>query len=204
MSRIQKKKTRKQAAADTPPAVPMLEPEQVVDQLRTLRSQIAEVSPLTPEQRRVLRQQAALPDSVISASINVIGASDTITSAVGAPAGGVRVMVADADRWDAVENELKATLAGVAGANLIRRQKIAVIAAQAYGIGKQLARVPQNADLVPHVAEVKHQRTLARRKKRATQTPGTPAPAPGTPTVPVNPQATETTPAADTSMTAKA
>ena len=46
MSRIQKKKTRKQAAADTPPAVPMLEPEQVVDQLRTMRSQIAEVSPL--------------------------------------------------------------------------------------------------------------------------------------------------------------
>ncbi len=201
MSRTQKKKTRKQAAADTPPAVPMLEPEQVVDQLRTMRSQIAEVSPLTPEQRRVLRQQAALPDSVISASINVIGASDTITTAVGAPAGGVRVMVADADRWDAVENELKATLAGVAGANLIRRQKIAVIAAQAYGIGKQLARVPQNAELLPHVAEVKHQRTLARRKKRATQTPGTPAP--GTPPVPVA-QATETTPAADTSMTAKA
>jgi hypothetical protein len=55
------------------------------------------------------------------------------------------------DRWDAVENELKATLSGVSGANLIRRQKIAIIAAQAYGIGKQLARVPQNADLLPHV-----------------------------------------------------
>src|SRR5256885_5044348 len=33
-----------------------------------------------------------------------------IMFAVGAPAGDVRVMVSDADRWDAVEAELKATL----------------------------------------------------------------------------------------------
>jgi hypothetical protein len=196
-------KSPKQTAADTPPAAPNLEPEQFVEQLRALRAQVAEVSPLTSDQRKLLRQQATMSDSVILASISVIGASDTITSAVGTPAGDVRVMVANADRWDAVENELKATLNGVAGANLIRRQKIAIIAAQAYGIGKQLARVPQNADLVPHVAEVKHQRTLARRKKRATQTPGTPAPAPGTPSAPATTQVAETTPAADTSMTVK-
>jgi hypothetical protein len=192
-------KSPKQAAADTLPAVPNLEPELFVEQLRALRAQVAEVSPLTSEQRKLLRQQAAMSDSVILASINVIGASDTITSAVGTPAGDVRVMVANADRWDAVENELKATLNGVAGANLIRRQKIAIIAAQAYGIGKQLARVPQNAELVPHVAEVKHQRTIARRKKRAKQT----APAPGTSSAPATQQVAETTPEADTSMTAK-
>jgi hypothetical protein len=199
MSSIQNESPN-QTAADTPPAAPMLTPEQFVEQLRALRAQVADVSPLTAEQRKLLRQQAAMAESVILASINVIGASDTITSAVGAPAGEVRVMVSDADRWDAVENELKATLSGVSGANLIRRQKIAIIAAQAYGIGKQLARVPQNADLLPHVAEVKHQRTLTRRKKRATQT----APAPGASTVPATAQVAETTPAAETSLIAKA
>jgi hypothetical protein len=203
MSRIQKK-SRNQAAADTPPAVPMLTPEQFVEQLRALRAQVAEVTPLTAEQRRILRSQGAQSETVIQASINVISASDTITTAVGAPAEGVQTMVNDANRWEIVENELKATWKGVEGANLIRRQKIAVITAQAYNIGKQLARVPEGADLVPHVEEVKRQRSLARRKKRASQTPGTPAPAPGVPPVPVNPQATETTPAADTSMTAKA
>jgi hypothetical protein len=203
MSRTQKKKTRKQAAADTPPAVPMLTPEQFVEQLRALRAQVAEISPLTVEQRRILRKQGTISETVVQASINVISASDTVTSAVGAPAEGVQSMVDEGNRWEIVENELKATWKGVEGANIIRRQKIAVITAQAYIIGKQLARVPEGADLVPHVEEVRRQRNLARRKKRASQTPGTPAPAPGTP-VPVTPQATETTPAADTSMTAMA
>ncbi len=198
------KKSRKQAAADAPPAVPMLTPEQFVEQLRALRAQVAEVSPLTAEQRRALRNQAAESESVIQASINVISASDTIIgTAVGAPAEGVQTMVDEANRWEVVENELKATWQGVAGANLIRRQKIAVIAAQAYNIGKQLARVPGGKDLVPHVAEVRRQRSLARRKKRTPKTPGTPAPAPGTPSAPATPQAAETTPAADTSMAVK-
>jgi hypothetical protein len=135
----------------------------------------------------------------------VISASDTIGTAVGAPAEGVQTMVDEANRWEIVENELKATWKGVAGANLIRRQKITVITAQAYNIGKQLARVAGGQDLVPHLEEVKRQRSLSRRKKRAAQTPGTPgtpAPAPGAPTTPATPQVAETTPAADTSMTA--
>jgi hypothetical protein len=204
MSRNQKK-SLKQTVADTPPAGPMLTPEQFVEQLRALRAQVAEISPLTVEQRRILRKQGTISESVVQASINVISASDTVTNAVGAPAEGVQSMIDEGNRWEIVENELKATWKGVEGANLIRRQKIAVITAQAYIIGKQLARVPEGADLVPHVEEVKRQRSLARRKKRATQTqgtPGTPAPAPGTSTAPVAPHATETTPAADTPMTA--
>jgi hypothetical protein len=115
-------------------------------------------------------------------------------------------MVDAANRWEVVENEMKATWNGLVGANLIRRQRIAVIATQAYIIGQQLARVPEGADLVPHVEEVKRQRSISRRGKRSTQTPGTPAPAPaaGTLPVPAIPQAAEMTPAADTSMTSKA
>src|SRR5438876_5483558 len=129
MSRIQKK-SRKQTAADTQPAGPMLTPEQFVEQLRALRAQVAEVSPLTAEQRRILRSQGAQSETVIQASISVISASDTVTTAVGAPAEDVQTMVNDANRWEIVQNELKATWKGVEGANLIRRQKIAVITAQ--------------------------------------------------------------------------
>jgi hypothetical protein len=199
-------------AVDTPQPADMLTPEQVVDQLRTMRSRIAQVSPLTAEQRRILRLQGKLPEGVLQASINVIGASDNITSAVGQPAGEVRQMVDDSNRWTAVEDELRATLNGVAGANLVRRQKLALIAAQAYTIGKQLVRDPENAALVPHIAEVKRLRAIGRRKKQ--RTPQTPVPpAPGTPsgtpapvvsTSPAQPQVSETAPGADTSMTPKA
>jgi hypothetical protein len=199
-------------AADTPQPDAMLTPEEVVDQLRVMRSRIAAVSPLTTEQRRMLRQQSKVSDGVLQSSINVIGASDHITAAVGQPAGEVRQMVDDSNRWTAVEDELRATLNGVAGANLVRRQRLALIAAQAYTIGKQLARDPENAALVPHLAEIRRLRAIARRRKQRTpQTPVPPAPVPNAPfqqqavdASPAQPQVPETAPAADTSMTPKA
>jgi hypothetical protein len=72
-------------------------------------------------------------------------------------------------------------LSGIAGANLVRRQRIALIAGQAFNIGAQLARDPAFAVLVPHVQEIKRLKSFKRRKKAA-QAPGsTPSPAPGTP-----------------------
>ena len=45
------------AAAETPQPQPspMLEPEAVVDQLRAIRDRIADVTPLTAEQRKAVR-----------------------------------------------------------------------------------------------------------------------------------------------------
>jgi hypothetical protein len=72
---------------------------------------------------------------------------------------------------------------GVAGANLIRRQRVALIAGQAFNIGEQLARDPANAVLVPHLQEVKRLKSIKRRKKTA--------PAPGTPPPVTPPKAVE-------------
>jgi hypothetical protein len=58
---------------------PPLTPEQFVEELRALRARIADVMPLTPAQRRLLRYQADLAEPVIHASINIIGASDLVT-----------------------------------------------------------------------------------------------------------------------------
>jgi hypothetical protein len=58
-------------------------------------------------------------------------------------------------------------LNGVSGANLLRRLRIDLIAAQAYTIGSQLARDPANAILLPHVEEIKRLKRVSRRRKAA-------------------------------------
>ncbi|HSY51784.1 MAG TPA: hypothetical protein VLC46_23480 [Thermoanaerobaculia bacterium] len=163
--------------ADLPQPAPTVTPEAVVDGLRAFRAQMGEVTPLTTAQRRSLRRRAGTPNPILQASINVIGALPNIAQAVGQPADDVRQMYDEANRWTAVEDELRTMLNGVSGANLIRRQRIALIAGQAYNIGSQLARDPANAVLVPHMQEIRRLKNTGRRKKAA--------PAPSTPTSPV-------------------
>ena len=172
------------AAVDLAPAEPALTPEAVVDVLRATRARIAEVAPMTVKERRLLSRRANTPEQVVQASINVIAALENVSQAVGQPAADVRQLSDDVNRWTAVEGELRSMLNGVAGANLIRRQRIALIAGQAFNIGAQLARDPANAILVSHLQEVKRLKSVKRRKKAA-QAPGTPPPqGPGTPASP--------------------
>ena len=162
-----------------PRTAPAPTPEAVVDQLRAV--QIGEVTPLTASERRKLRRRTITSNPVLQASINVIGAHDLIEQAVGEPSDDVRQMYDEANRWTAVEDELRTMLNGVTGANLIRRQRISLIAGRAYGIALQLARDPANAILVPHVQEIRRLKSFSRRKKAA-KAPGAPtAPAPDTP-----------------------
>jgi hypothetical protein len=176
------------AAVDVVPAEPALTPEAVVDVLRATRARIGEVTPMTVKERRVLSRQASTSAPILQASINVIGALENVSQAVGQPAADVRRLSDDVNRWTAVEGELREMLNGVAGANLIRRQRIALIAGQACGIGAQLARDPANAVLKPHLEEVKRLKSFKRRKKAA-PAPGTPpTPAPTLVPIPVTPK----------------
>ena len=163
----QNETTESPAAAEIPQPTPTLTAEAVVDQLRALRAQIGEVTPLTPRQRKTLHNRSRMPDRTLQASINVIGALDNVSHAIGRPASDVRQSHDDANRWTAVEDELRAMLAGIAGANLVRRHRVALIAGQALAIGAQLARDPAHAVLVPHVEEIKRLKRIARRKKAA-------------------------------------
>ena len=170
------KTTDPSAAADVPqPAPTTLAPEEIVDHLRAIGARMGEVTPLTAAQRKALRGRIRTPNPILQASINVIGALDNVSQAVGQPADEVRSLQSEANRWTAVEDELRTMLNGVSGANLIRRLRIDVLAAQAYTIGSQLARDPANAVLVPHVQEIKRLKRFSRRKKGA-QAPGSPAP----------------------------
>jgi hypothetical protein len=170
------------AAADLPQAAPTLDPEAVVEQLRAMRAQIGEVTPLTSSERQQLLRRVKTSNPVLQASINMIGAHDQVSLAVAQPADGVRRLYEESNRWTAVEDELRTLLEGVAGANLVRRQRVALIAGQAYAIGTQLARDPANAVLLPHVEEIKRLKRATRRKKagEAAQSPS-PAPSSATP-----------------------
>jgi hypothetical protein len=176
------------AATDTPQPASTLTPEAVVESLRAVRAQIGEVTPLTNAQRAALRSRTRTTNPILQASINVIGALQNVSQAVGQPADDVRQLVDEANRWTAVEDELRAMLNGVSGASLIRRQRIALIASQALTIGAQLARDPANAILVPHVQEIRRLKSTQHRKK-AVPAPGTPVPpAPQGPAVPKSQQ----------------
>lgn len=160
-------------AEGLPKSASRLTPEAVVEQLRATRAQIGEVAPLTAAERQSLRNRTRTSNPVLQASINVIGALDIVEQAVGQPADEVRRLYEESNRWTAVEDELRTMLSGVSGANLIRRQRLAFVAAQAYSIGTRLARDPAYAVLLPHVQEIKRLKSFKHRKKAA-QDPGSP------------------------------
>jgi len=153
-------------------------PGEVVDGLRAISARIAEMTPLTAAQRASLRNRIRTSNPVLHASISVVGALDAVSQAVGQAAEEVRELADESNRWTAVEDELRSMLNGVSGANLLRRHRLAFIAAQAYNIGTRLALDPANATLVPYVEEVRRLKSF-RRRRRASQAPDSPpSPAP--------------------------
>src|SRR3954452_4817768 len=159
----------------------------VIAQLRTMRSQIEDVAPLSREQRKLIQQRLRLqPKNVVEASINVIGVLDNVSQAIGQPLDEVRQLQDDSLRWDAVADEARAFLKGIEGANLNRHQRLALIGTQAYAIGSQLAKDPGRAVLLQHVEGGKRVKARSRPKKTA-QAPPPPAPAPPSPTPPSAP-----------------
>ena len=181
--------------SNTVPQPTKLTPEAVIEQLRTMSSQIEEVTPLTQEQRRLLKQRLRPhPTPVVEASLNVLGVLD-LSETIGQPLDDVRRWQDELLRWEIVASEARAFVKGIEGANLIRHQRITLAATQAYSVGAQLAKIPAKAALVPHVEEVKRLKSAARPKKKA-KAPQTPATPPTTPS-------TTPAPAHDTSTTPK-
>jgi hypothetical protein len=160
-----------------------LSPEGVIAGLRTLRSQTDELTPLPKEQRQVVKRRLrSLTKPVVDASISVMGVLDLLSEAIGQPLEEVRQLQDDSVRWEAVADEVRAFLKSIESSNLVRHQRLAFVATQAYTLGSQLAKDPAKAVLVPHVEEVKRLKAISRRKK--TQTAPAPAPLPVPSTAP--------------------
>ncbi|HEV8436013.1 MAG TPA: hypothetical protein VGR95_21575 [Thermoanaerobaculia bacterium] len=161
-------------AADAPQPATNLTPETVVEQLRAIRLQMGDVTPITPKQRRALRYLVSTPPNVVESTINMMDFSSPVQQALGQPSSNVRDLQQTTSRWSAVEDELNSLFEAVSGANFVRRHQLALITAQAYSIGTQLTRDPANADLLPHVREIKRLRAIATR--RAKPSPAQPSP----------------------------
>lgn len=171
------------AAADTPQPQTALTPEAAIAQIKAMRAQLPQVATLTAKQRAALRNSSQTSDPIVQSSLNVIGVSDVVESALGQPLDNVRALQQDAILWKQVEEEARNLVTGIAGANAMRRHTLATIGAQAYAIGSQVAKVPENEVLISHVEEIKRLKRIARRRKSpATPVPQQPSPAPSTTT----------------------
>ena len=171
------------AAADAPQPATPLTADAAIEQIRSMRAQLPAVGTLTAKQRKGLRNTSETSEAIVQASLNVIGVSDVVSAAVGQPVDNVRALQQEAILWKAVEAEARNLVAGLAGANALRHQKLVELGVQAYAIGTQVARVPENEVLVSHVEEIKRMKRIARRRKPSTPVPQQPSPAPSTPHV---------------------
>jgi hypothetical protein len=142
-------------------------PGEVVEKLRALRPLIPEYTQLTVARAQALRAAAAADTAFVHASINTIAASQIVEHAVGRTPEAMLLEADEAARWTAVEDELRAMLKGVVAANLTRRHRLGLSALQTYSIAQALVRKPENADLLPHVAEMKRTNRFGRKVKGA-------------------------------------
>src|SRR4051794_1741917 len=108
----------------------MLSPGEAIVRLRALDARIPDTVELSSQEREALRNSMRISEAAIQASISVLDASDEVARFVGEPAE-VRGLCEDNGRWTTFENELKATLQRVHDANIVRRQRIRLLAAQA-------------------------------------------------------------------------
>lgn len=141
-----------------------LSPEEVIEHLRALQQRIARFSPLTTKERESLRIHAKLPQRVMLSGISAIGSTERMQQALGTGAEEAFQMDDQLGRWRSVEQEAKAFLDGISGANFLRRRAIALLIAKTWMVAQQLARDDENAQLRPHVKEMRRQRSYWRRK----------------------------------------
>jgi hypothetical protein len=154
----------------------MLTPEQVIEQLRTMRQQIPNFVQL-PHNRETdaLRRLArAISLEFAHEATNAVGVSPVVEGAVGNTPEG---MHRDKDlngRWAAAENEMRSLLRGMSSTNLVLRQRLCRDALQAYNVSRELVKQEEHAHLLPHVEAMRRLKRPRRRVKPDTE----PAPKP--------------------------
>ena len=136
--------------------------------------------PLDLSTKLSLRAVSAANPQFVQATINTVGASKNMESMIGKTAEELRLETEDAARWTEVEDELEATLSGVAAANLVRRHRIGLRALQTYNMARQLVRSKEHAHLLPYVAEMKRLNRFGKKRPVKATAPVT-APPPVTP-----------------------
>jgi hypothetical protein len=102
-----------------------------------------------------IRRQARIHPEFVREAYNSVGASPIVQEAIGNTPEELQQADAELARWGAVETEVDALLRGIAAANLVRRQRIARVALQAYNVSRELVKEEAHAHLLPYVERMK-------------------------------------------------
>jgi hypothetical protein len=156
----------------SPPA--QLLPEDIVSELRLLRAQFPDYVQLPLPSAKSLRGVANVHPAFVQLAISATGASATLQAAIGRSAADMQQESELPARLLVVADELQAMLKGVLAGVLVRKHSVALSALQAYSIGRQLVRKPENADLLPHVQAMTRLRRAGRRAVATPPQPPTP------------------------------
>jgi hypothetical protein len=149
--------------------------EDLLAQLRVLRDRIPEYAQKSAAEVQALAAASAVDPAFANASVNAIGASPALQTALEITPAECQQISSDAARWSAIEDELRAMHQGVKNANLTRRHRVGVVALQAYSMTRQLLRNPKHADLGPHYAEMKRHNRFGKKQIVTQQQPTPPA-----------------------------
>lgn len=123
----------------------------VEQQLRAMRQQIPDFVLMPRAELRSLAKAASVNAAFVQGTINAVGASEPLRSAIGPTAEELRQETDLAGRWSSVIDELDAFRAGVHTAVTIRRHRVGLLALQAYRVAQQLVRNKDHANLLPYV-----------------------------------------------------
>jgi hypothetical protein len=153
-------------------------PESVVENVRALRAQIPSYAQLPVAVAQSLRAVAAVNPEFTQSAIGAVGASQTVQSTVGQSSEEMQLTVDAIARWSTVRDEMKATLDGVTSAVLTMKHSLGQSVLLTYAVSRKLVKVPQHADLLPHVALMRKANRIGRPRKAQPQPAPVPNPEP--------------------------
>lgn len=181
---IVKSSLSKTAAAETD--LPMLTPEQTLDQFRVLRKQIPGFVHL-PNDRQMqhIRRTARVNIDFAREAIGAVGTSEVVQTVIGNTPEELHHAEDEIARWAIVETEVRSLLQGIVAANLVRRHRLGLVALQAYSVSRQLVRQEDHAGLLPHVQAMSRLPRYDRRRVKSAAAP--PAADPAKALQPANP-----------------
>jgi hypothetical protein len=167
MSIIKTSTMKTTADAATANDLPMLTPEEVIEQLRALQQRIPEFVQL-PNDRQMerFRRVARVNPEFAREAFSAVGASDIVQNFIGNTPDELHQAEDEMARWTAVRSELRALLRGVDAAIVVRRQRIGLAAVQAYSVSRQLVQRGEHLQLLPHVERMSQLPRYGRRRAK--------------------------------------
>ena len=149
-----------------------------VEEIRTMRQKIPNfVFPVAKGETRRLINAAAVSPQFVELTAVAIANSPYLVRGGSPDADGLRDLLAFADAYGPVADELVALAHFIRHSVIAAKNKAGSAALTTYVLAQRLAKRPETADLAPHAEAMGRALGRSRPKKKVQPTPETPAPA---------------------------